>query len=129
MSITGYCPACGRGDAAPTADDWEQQRQRADRAEAELRDRVHADSADAAAGSYARRAEQAEQEAADTATAAAMMVSLVRERAERAEAALERVRGLAAQLEEFAENALRADDRKLYAAIANDLRKCAGEQP
>ncbi|GKQ35160.1 hypothetical protein [Streptomyces sp. A012304] len=31
----GYCPACGRGDAAPTADDWEQQRQRADRAEGE----------------------------------------------------------------------------------------------
>ncbi|WP_030169043.1 hypothetical protein [Streptomyces sp. NRRL S-813] len=29
-SITGYCPACGRGDAAPTADDWEQQRKRAE---------------------------------------------------------------------------------------------------
>jgi hypothetical protein len=26
----GYCPACGRGDAAPTVDDWEQQKQRAD---------------------------------------------------------------------------------------------------
>jgi len=26
----GYCPACGRGDAAPTVDNWEQQRQRAD---------------------------------------------------------------------------------------------------
>ena len=26
----GYCPACGRGDAAPTTADWEQQRQRAD---------------------------------------------------------------------------------------------------
>ncbi|MFF4791884.1 hypothetical protein ACFY2M_19445 [Streptomyces sp. NPDC001276] len=37
-SITGYCPACGRGDAAPTADDWEQQRQRADTAEAALRE-------------------------------------------------------------------------------------------
>lgn len=31
----GYCPACGRGDAAPTVQDWEQQRQRAERAEAE----------------------------------------------------------------------------------------------
>lgn len=31
----GYCPACGRGDAAPTTDDWEQQKQRADQAEAE----------------------------------------------------------------------------------------------
>jgi hypothetical protein len=29
----GYCPACGRGDAAPTVADWEQQRQRADQAE------------------------------------------------------------------------------------------------
>jgi hypothetical protein len=26
----GYCPACGRGDAAPTVTDWEQQKQRAD---------------------------------------------------------------------------------------------------
>lgn len=30
----GYCPACGRGDAAPTVEHWEQQRDRADRAEA-----------------------------------------------------------------------------------------------
>lgn len=28
-----YCPACGRGDAAPTITDWEQQKQRAERAE------------------------------------------------------------------------------------------------
>lgn len=26
----GYCPHCGRGDAAPTVADWEQQRHRAD---------------------------------------------------------------------------------------------------
>jgi len=32
----GYCPHCGRGDAAPGVDDWEQQRQRGDRAEAAL---------------------------------------------------------------------------------------------
>lgn len=32
----GYCPDCGRGDAGPTAEDWEQQRKRADRAEAAL---------------------------------------------------------------------------------------------
>ncbi len=32
----GYCPDCGRGDAAPTADDWERERQRANRAEAAL---------------------------------------------------------------------------------------------
>lgn len=33
----GYCPECGRGDAAPTVADWEQQRQRADEAERRLR--------------------------------------------------------------------------------------------
>lgn len=32
----GYCPACGRGDAAPTVEDWEQQKQRADQAEDRL---------------------------------------------------------------------------------------------
>ncbi|TVZ96489.1 hypothetical protein [Streptomyces sp. BK340] len=32
----GYCPACGRGDAAPTVEDWEQQKQRAERAEAAI---------------------------------------------------------------------------------------------
>lgn len=32
----GYCPDCGRGDAAPTVTDWEQQKQRADRAETAL---------------------------------------------------------------------------------------------
>lgn len=32
----GYCPACGRGDATPTVADWEQQKQRADQAEARL---------------------------------------------------------------------------------------------
>lgn len=31
----GYCPACGRGDAAPTVADWEQQKTRADQAEAD----------------------------------------------------------------------------------------------
>ena len=34
----GYCPACGRGDASPTAQQWEQQRQRADQAEARVAD-------------------------------------------------------------------------------------------
>lgn len=32
----GYCPQCGCGDAAPTVADWEQQKQRADKAEAAL---------------------------------------------------------------------------------------------
>ncbi|MFH9761339.1 hypothetical protein ACH4MJ_04290 [Streptomyces anulatus] len=38
------------------------------------------------------------------------------------EAARDRALGLADRLEEFAENALRTDDRKLYAAIAADIR-------
>lgn len=39
----GYCPHCGRGDAAPTVADWEQQKQRADfyeAAHARMRDRL-----------------------------------------------------------------------------------------
>jgi hypothetical protein len=32
----GYCPACGRGDAAPTVADWERERQRAEEAEDRL---------------------------------------------------------------------------------------------
>ncbi|MEU0659583.1 hypothetical protein [Streptomyces lavendulocolor] len=32
----GYCPHCGRGDCSPTAAQWLQERQRADRAEADL---------------------------------------------------------------------------------------------
>jgi len=37
----GYCPTCGRGDAAPTVQDWEQQRDRAERADAAI-ERVRA---------------------------------------------------------------------------------------
>lgn len=33
----GYCPECGRGDAAPTVADWEQQKLRADQVEELLR--------------------------------------------------------------------------------------------
>lgn len=44
------------------------------------------------------------------------------ERIRELEAARDRTLGLADQLEEFAENALRTDDRELYAAIATDLR-------
>lgn len=29
-TASGYCPACGRGDVAPTADEYEQQRHRAE---------------------------------------------------------------------------------------------------
>lgn len=33
---SGYCPSCGRGDITPTADEYEQQRQRAETARATL---------------------------------------------------------------------------------------------
>lgn len=33
---TGYCPRCGRGDCSPTADQWLEQRQRAEQAEAAI---------------------------------------------------------------------------------------------
>lgn len=45
----GYCPACGRGDAAPTVADWERQKQRADSAD------------DAARRALAQRQEMAEE--------------------------------------------------------------------
>ncbi|WP_309029074.1 hypothetical protein [Streptomyces alfalfae] len=51
------------------------------------------------------------------------------ERADRAEAAIARVRGVATQLEEFAENALRVDDQKLYRTIASDLRAKVDDVP
>lgn len=57
----GYCHACGRGDAAPSVDDWEQQKQRADEAEGQLRlaDAMRQQNLDAAAAAI-QRAEQAE---------------------------------------------------------------------
>jgi hypothetical protein len=57
----GYCPACGRGDAAPTVDDWQRERERADEAEAQLRlvDAMRQQNLDAAAVAI-QRAEQAE---------------------------------------------------------------------
>lgn len=75
----GYCPACGRGDAAPTVADWEQQRQRADQAAARVAD-------------YEQRLTWH-----TTCTACARTLATgIREtdRADRAEAALNRVRAL-----------------------------------
>lgn len=48
----GYCPACGRGDAAPTVEDWEQQRQRADEAEGRL---AHLQASSEAVGRFLTR--------------------------------------------------------------------------
>ncbi|WP_060887649.1 hypothetical protein [Streptomyces caniscabiei] len=70
----GYCPQCGRGDAAPTLADWEQQKQRADSAE-----------------EFSRRALEQRQEMAAERYA-------WQQRGDRAEAALVRVRALAARI-------------------------------
>jgi hypothetical protein len=61
----GYCPECGRGDAAPTVEDWEGQKRRADQAEELLR--VAHDTSNRSEAERARavqRAEQAERKAA-----------------------------------------------------------------
>lgn len=56
-----YCPDCGRGDAAPTVENWETERQRANEAEAQLRlvDAMRQQNLDAAAAAI-QRAETAE---------------------------------------------------------------------
>lgn len=50
----------------------------------------------------------------------------LRARVTELEGAVERAQSLAARLDEFAENALRVDDRELYTAIASDLRARLG---
>lgn len=57
-----------------------------------------------------------------TAVRAIQLMNEAGQQRDEALAAVARVRGLADRLEEFAENALRVDDRKLYAAIASDIR-------
>lgn len=58
----GYCPACGRGDAAPTTADWEQQKQRADQAEELLR--IAHETSNQSEAERARAVQRAEQLAA-----------------------------------------------------------------
>lgn len=67
----GYCPTCGRGDAAPTVADWEEQKRRADNAEEGERRML------------AQRQEMAEER------------YIWQERGDRAEAAITRVRAIA----------------------------------
>ncbi|WP_333758845.1 hypothetical protein [Streptomyces sp. ISBFB 2968] len=57
-----------------------------------------------------------------TAVSAIQLMNEAGQQRDEARAAIARVRGLADRLDEFAENALRVDDRKLYAAIASDIR-------
>lgn len=67
-------------------------------------------------------AEYERNRARERAEAASRVGTQYMARAERAETAIERVRVLATRLEEFAENALKTDDRELYRAIAGDIR-------
>lgn len=76
----GYCPACGRGDAAPTVEDWERERQRAEQAEAKVADYENRISWATNCGSCARILDSSIRET---------------ERRERAEAALARAREVA----------------------------------
>ena len=50
------------------------------------------------------------------------LIAKLRARVAELEGAVEGAHGLAVRLDEFAENALRVDDRELYTAIASDLR-------
>jgi len=81
----GYCPACGRGDCAPTVADWEQQRKRADQAEAR-------------AERLARELRDADDEHLQQAHHTDQTCEAVQRR-DQAEAALERVAALADECE------------------------------
>jgi hypothetical protein len=85
----GYCPACGRGDAAPTVADWERERQRAEEAEGHL---AHLQATSEAAGIVLDRT-AAERDALGR-EADRLRTDWVaqQERAEHAEAAIERAR-------------------------------------
>jgi hypothetical protein len=60
----GYCPECGRGDAGPTVEQWERERQRAETAEKGLREaQWRRDDAERRVRVQRERAERAEAEA------------------------------------------------------------------
>jgi hypothetical protein len=80
----GYCPQCGRGDAAPTIEDWE--RERDERGRLEIANRA----LNNAAREAMERAERAEAAHAQTIDS---MEAVVR-RARRAEATIARIRAL-----------------------------------
>jgi hypothetical protein len=79
----GYCPHCGRGDAAPTVDDWQRERDRAEQAEAKVLDYENRITWHTTCQSCARILDSSIRET---------------ERRERAEAALARVRAECDQL-------------------------------
>jgi hypothetical protein len=61
----GYCPHCGRGDAAPTTADWERERQRADQVEELLRiAHETSNTSEAERARAVQRAERAEEQLA-----------------------------------------------------------------
>lgn len=99
----GYCPACGRGDAAPSVTDWEQQKQRADQAE-ELLHIAHETSnkSETERARAVQRAEAAERDAGIYRNRLARLTDGYAKqfrRLEAAEAAIEAVRAYAADLE------------------------------
>lgn len=94
----GYCPACGRGDAAPGVEHWEQQKRRADQAE-ELLHIAHETSnrSEAERARAVQRAETAERDVRIYRDRLARLTDGYAEqfrRLEAAEAALARVRAL-----------------------------------
>jgi hypothetical protein len=93
----GYCPACGRGDAAPTVADWERERQRAEEAEGRL---AHLQATSEAAGIVLDRT-AAERDALGRETDRLRTDWVAqRQRAEHAEAANTRVRKALAQFDD-----------------------------
>lgn len=96
----GYCPECGRGDAGPTAEDWERQRRRADEAEAQLRlvDAMRQQNLDAAAAAI-QRADTAEarlHHLQATSEAAGILLTRTTDERDQLRAAVDRAREAAA---------------------------------
>ena len=119
----GYCPHCGRGDASPTAQQWEEQKQRADQVEELLR--IAHDTSNRSEAERARavqRAETAERDAGIYHNRLTRLTGGYAEqfrRLEAAEAALDKVR------------ALRDDLCGVTGAryIADALDKIVGDEP
>lgn len=111
----GYCPQCGRRDAAPTTADWEAERQRADEAEQRLRNIANglprADSIQAEIGEMILQTHE------------------LRDQLRAAEAALDRVRAAAAKLA-AAQHGIDVEADSIRRAAAREvLAALDGEQP
>jgi uncharacterized Zn finger protein (UPF0148 family) len=122
----GYCPTCGRGDAAPTVEDWEQQKQRADQVEDLLR--IANDTSNKSEAERAQAVQRAETAERDVRIYRKRLARLTDGYAEQfrhlkhAEATLARVRALADRWD----NAL-APDRAYARAVRAALDQPAPE--